>query len=61
MFGHTIGRSIGLGYVGRDDGGPVDSEWLAAGRYEIEVATERFPAGASFRAPYDPTNARIRS
>ena len=61
MFGHTVGRSIGLGYVRRDDGGAVDAGWLAAGRYEIEVATERFAATASFRAPYDPTNARIRS
>ncbi len=60
MFGHTIARSIGLGYVRRDDG-PVTAEWLAAGRYAVEIATERFTAGASFRAPYDPTNARIRS
>ena len=61
MFGHTIGRSIGLGYVRRDDGGPVDSEWLAGGRYEVEIATERFTTSASFRALYDPTNVRIRS
>jgi heterotetrameric sarcosine oxidase gamma subunit len=60
MFGHTIGRSIGLGYVRRDDG-PVSAEWLAGGRYEVEIAAERFPAGASVRAPYDPSNERIRS
>jgi heterotetrameric sarcosine oxidase gamma subunit len=59
-FGHTIGRAIALGYVRRDDG-PVTAEWLAAGSYELEVATERFPAGASLRAPYDPSNARIRA
>lgn len=61
MFCHTIGRSIGLGYVRREDGGSVDAVWLAAGRYEVEVATERFAATASFRAPYDPANRRIRS
>jgi 4-methylaminobutanoate oxidase (formaldehyde-forming) len=60
MFGHTVGRSVGLGYVRRDDG-PVTADWLAAGTYEIEIAAERFQASASFRAPYDPTNARIRS
>lgn len=60
MFGHTVGRSIGLGYVRRDDG-PVTAEWLASGTYEIEIAFERFAAGASFRAPYDPTNERIRA
>jgi 4-methylaminobutanoate oxidase (formaldehyde-forming) len=60
MFGHTIGRSIGLGYVRRSDG-PVTADWLAAGGFEVEVATRRVPAAASLRAPYDPTNARIRA
>jgi 4-methylaminobutanoate oxidase (formaldehyde-forming) len=60
MFGHTIGRSVGLGYVRREDG-PVTAEWLAAGVYEIEVANERFAGRASFRAPYDPRNERIRA
>jgi 4-methylaminobutanoate oxidase (formaldehyde-forming) len=59
MFGHTIGRSVGLGYVHRADG-PVTGDWLADGSYEIEVANERFDAVASFRAPYDSTNMRIR-
>jgi 4-methylaminobutanoate oxidase (formaldehyde-forming) len=59
MFGHTIGRSIGLGYVTREDG-PVTAEWLAARRVEVEVALERQPATASLRAPYDPGNERIR-
>lgn len=60
MFGHTVGRSVGLGYVRRADG-PVTSDWLAAGRYEVEVANERFGAQASLRAPYDPENRRIHS
>jgi hypothetical protein len=60
MFGHTVGRAIGLGYVRREDG-PVTAEWLADGRYEIEVANERFPARASLRAPYDPANERVRA
>ncbi len=42
MFGHTIGRSIGLGYVRRSDG-PVTPEWLAEGRYEVEVALTASP------------------
>ncbi len=60
MFAHTIGRAIGLGYVGREDG-PATAEWLAAGRYEIEVADERLAASVSLRSPYDPENERIRS
>ena len=42
MFGHTIGRSIGLGYVRTDDG-PVTADWLAAGRYELEIADGALP------------------
>lgn len=60
MFGHTIGRSIGLGYVRRSDG-PVTSDWIAAGHYELEIATVRHAATASLRAPYDPAGARIRA
>ena len=60
MFGHTIGRSIGLGYVRRGDG-PITPDWIAAGGWEVEVAGQRLDATASLRAPYDPTNARIRA
>ncbi|MEI7547056.1 MAG: FAD-dependent oxidoreductase [Actinomycetota bacterium] len=47
-FGYTIGRSIGFGYVRRPDG--VTAEWLLAGRYELEVAGERYPATISLKA-----------
>ena len=60
MFGHTVGRSVGLGYVRRKDG-PVTPDWVAAGRWELEIATERHGATASLRAPYDPSNSRIRA
>lgn len=58
MFGHTIGRSIGLGYVHRDDG--ADAAFVSSGRYEIEIAGVRQPASVTLRPPYDPTGARIR-
>ncbi len=57
-YGHALGRAIGLGYV-RDAGG-VDAEFIKAGRYEIEVAGERFPATASLRPMYDPASARVK-
>ena len=60
MYGHTVGRAVGLGYVRRKDGS-VTPDWLAEGRYEIEIANERFAAGASFRAPYDPKGERVRA
>ena len=58
-FGHTVGRSIGYGYVRRAAG--VDEAFLAGGRYELEVATRRVPAEIHMAALYDPENRRIRS
>jgi 4-methylaminobutanoate oxidase (formaldehyde-forming) len=59
MFGHTVGAPLGLGYVdsGRE---PVSDDWIAAGRYEIEIATERVPARASLRPFYDAAGARVK-
>jgi 4-methylaminobutanoate oxidase (formaldehyde-forming) len=59
MFGHTVGRPLGMGYVENDE--VVTSEWIAAGRYELEIATERIPASASLRAFYDPSGLRIKA
>ena len=58
-FGHTVGRPVALGIVTRTDGA-ADKAWLEAGRYEIDLAGERFAAQVSLRAPYDPEGARVR-
>jgi glycine cleavage system T protein len=57
-FGHTLGRSVGMGYVAHPDG--VDATFLRTGRWELEIATERFPATAQLEPPYDPKSARVR-
>jgi 4-methylaminobutanoate oxidase (formaldehyde-forming) len=59
MFGHTLGKAIGLGYVENQEG-YVDAAFVDRGRYEIEVAGERVPAGASLRPLYDPANLRVK-
>jgi 4-methylaminobutanoate oxidase (formaldehyde-forming) len=58
-YGHTVGRSVGMGYVENDDG--VDAAYIRSGSYEIEIGAERFPATASLRPPYDPKSERVRS
>lgn len=58
MFGHTIGRAIGLGYVKAE--GECTPDYVNSGKYEIEVARERLPAKASLKPLYDPTSARIK-
>ena len=58
-YGHSIGKSIGMGYV-RDPGG-VDRDTVMAGRYELEVATERVPAEVTLRPLFDPSNERLKT
>jgi 4-methylaminobutanoate oxidase (formaldehyde-forming) len=58
-YGHTLGRSVGMGYVSHPAG--VDAAFVGSGRWELELATERFPASASLEPPYDPISARVRA
>ena len=56
-YGWTLGGAVGLAFVGGD--GPVTPQWLADGRWEVDVAGTRHPAVVSLRPMYDPTSARI--
>jgi len=58
-YGHTVGRAVALGYVRRGTG--VNSGYLDAARFEVEIAGDRFAARGSLRAPYDPDGLRIKS
>jgi len=58
-WGHRVGRSIGMGYVSCEAG--VTPEWLASGRWEVEVACRPFAARVQLQPWYDPGNQRIRS
>ena len=59
-FGHTIGKTVLLGYVERRDGGVADKDWLDRGRYQVAIGGELYGVTASLRAPFDPAGARIR-
>jgi 4-methylaminobutanoate oxidase (formaldehyde-forming) len=58
-WGFRLGKSIGMGYVEAD--GAVSAEWLASGRWEVEVACERYPARVQLQPWYDPKSERIKS
>jgi 4-methylaminobutanoate oxidase (formaldehyde-forming) len=58
-FGHTLGGSVGLGQV--ENKGGVSADFIKSGEFEIEIASVRYPAKASFRPMYDPKNLRLRS
>jgi heterotetrameric sarcosine oxidase gamma subunit len=57
-YGHHLGRAIAMGYV-RHEGG-VDADYVAGGKWEIDVGLKRFAAKASLRPLYDPTSARMK-
>ena len=57
-YGHTLGRAVGLGYVGHPDG--VTDAFIASGRWELEIAGARLPARAQLAPPYDPKSIRVR-
>ena len=58
MYGHTLGGSIALGYVVSEDA--VNSAYVEAGVWEIEIAGERVPAFVSLKPMYDPHSTRMK-
>ena len=48
-WGETVGSCVGLGYLRHD--GPVTSEWLTAGGFEVDVAGDRYAVRPSLKAP----------
>ena len=58
-FGHTVGRSIGIGYVRADD--VIDRDYVLSGHYQLEVATELVDADVTLTPLHDPGMSRIKS
>ena len=57
-YGHTLGGSVGLGFIENQDG--VSRDYVKNGTFEISIAGVRYPAQASLRPMYDPKLERIR-
>ena len=58
-YGHTGGRSVGMGYVENHDG--VSHDFVLSGSYDIEILAQRFSVKASLSSPYDPAGNRVRT
>jgi sarcosine dehydrogenase len=58
-FGHTVGLSVGMGYV-RQPGG-VAPEFLTSGTWELEVASTRVPARLHLQPLVDPKGERVKA
>ena len=59
MFGHFVGKSLGMGYVQCHTQGEAP-EAILQGHYEIEVAGVKFSAQPSLAPWYDPKSARVK-
>jgi 4-methylaminobutanoate oxidase (formaldehyde-forming) len=57
-YGHTLGGSVGLGYIEVED--EITADYLASGKIEIDVGGEPVAAKASLAAQYDPKAERMR-
>jgi len=57
-YGHTLGGSVGLGYVEVEE--EVTKDYLESASFEIEVGGVPIPAKASLSALYDPKATRMR-
>ena len=61
-YSRMLGRIVAFGYVKSGDrGAPLTDTAVAAARYEIEIAGERFAAEASLKPMYDPKAERVRA
>ena len=67
-FGHTLGKTIAYGYVdvSKVGGDAADApekitvKWLKAGEWSVGDKGARHAATFHSKAPFDPTNARVR-
>lgn len=57
-FGHTLGASVGLGYVNSEE--VINADWLAAQQWQIDIGGTLFEATASLRAAYDPAGLAMK-
>ena len=58
-YGHTVSKSIGMGYVRSDD--VLTKQDVMAGEYELEVATVRIKADVALAPLFDPKMGKVKA
>jgi glycine cleavage system aminomethyltransferase T len=59
-WGETLGACAGLAYLRDPDGGVLTADVIRAGRYQVNVGGDLYPATVTLRPPFDPSGHRIR-
>jgi 4-methylaminobutanoate oxidase (formaldehyde-forming) len=58
-YGFTVGGAVGLAMI--EAGEPVNAKYFEEGTWEVEIAGKNYPAIASMKPLYDPTNERVKA
>jgi 4-methylaminobutanoate oxidase (formaldehyde-forming) len=58
-YGHTLGGAVGLAMI-EGHGEPVTADYLAAGKWEVEIANKLYPAMVSLKPLFDPEMKKIK-
>jgi 4-methylaminobutanoate oxidase (formaldehyde-forming) len=56
----TLGASVGLAYLWRQDGNAITTDHVTSGHYQLDVGGRLHVVRVGLRAPFDPSNERIR-
>ncbi len=57
-YGFTVGGAVGLAMI--EAGEPVNAKYFEEGTWEVEIAGKNYPAIASMKPLYDPTNEKVK-
>lgn len=60
-YGHTLGGAIGLAMVEAGGGAPVTPKWIESGTWTVNIAGKEYPALASIKPLYDPSNDKVKA
>jgi glycine cleavage system aminomethyltransferase T/glycine/D-amino acid oxidase-like deaminating enzyme len=58
-FGHTLGGSVGLAIVEREE--DITDDYLDTGSWELDIVGRRYPVTLSLEPMYDPKRERIKA
>jgi len=59
-YGHTLGGAVGLAMI-ENSGELIDPKWVDSGTWEIDIAGKRWPAVASLKPMFDPSNEKVKA
>jgi 4-methylaminobutanoate oxidase (formaldehyde-forming) len=57
-WGHRVGKSLALAILENPNGVSVD--WVTAGKFEVEVAMQRYAIQVQFASFYDPNSEKMK-